>query len=112
MQLSLLSAEIQEFINSSLQANISKLALSKNPFPELDWKEIINQIVSKKKSNQKPKLTPNDTEENIVIESNATQIFCQSIVKYGINKGNHCSFKIHQNGLCKRHYHLLEIKNI
>lgn len=53
MQLSLLSAEIQEFINSSLQANISKLALSKNPFPELDWKEIINQIVSKNKSRHK-----------------------------------------------------------
>jgi hypothetical protein len=68
--------------------------------------------LSKKKSNQKPKLTPNDTEENIVIESNATQIFCQSILKYGFNKGNHCSFKIHQNGLCKRHYHLLEKKNI
>jgi len=67
--------------------------------------------LSKKKSNQKPKLTPNDTEENIVIESNTTLIFCQSIVKSGYNKGNHCSFKIHQNGLCKRHYHLLE-KNI
>jgi 16S rRNA G966 N2-methylase RsmD len=53
MQLSLLSAEIQEFINSSLQANISKLALSKNPFPEVDWKEIINQIVSKNKSQHK-----------------------------------------------------------
>lgn len=53
MQLSLLSAEIQEFINSSLQANISKLALSKNPFPEVDWKEIINQIVSKNKSKHK-----------------------------------------------------------
>lgn len=53
MQLSLLSAEIQEFINSTLQANISKLALSKNPFPEVDWKEIINQIVSKNKSQHK-----------------------------------------------------------
>ena len=53
MQLSLLASDIQEFINSSLQANISKLALSKNPFPKEDWKEIINQIVSKKKSNQK-----------------------------------------------------------
>ena len=53
MQLSLLASDIQEFITASLQANISKLALSKNPFPEVDWKEIINQIVSKKKSNQK-----------------------------------------------------------
>jgi hypothetical protein len=53
MQLSLLSAEIQEYIHNSLQVNISKLALSKNPFPEVDWKEIINQIVSKNKSQHK-----------------------------------------------------------
>ena len=53
MQLSLFATHIQEFINSSLQANISKLALSKNPFPEVDWKEIINQIVSKNKSQHK-----------------------------------------------------------
>lgn len=53
MQLSLLSAEIQEYIHNSLPVNISKLALSKNPFPEVDWKEIINQIVSKNKSQHK-----------------------------------------------------------
>ncbi|WP_396181132.1 class I SAM-dependent methyltransferase [Flavobacterium sp.] len=53
MQLSLLASDIQEFITASLQANISKLALSKNPFPEVDWKEIINQIVSKNKSQHK-----------------------------------------------------------
>ena len=47
MDLSILTTEIQDFINNSLQANVSKLALSKNPFPEIDWKEIINQIVSK-----------------------------------------------------------------
>ena len=46
MNLSILSTEIQKFINNSLQANISKSALSKNPFPEIDWKEIINQKVN------------------------------------------------------------------
>ena len=44
MNLDILTTEIQDFITNSLQANISKLALSKNPFPEIDWKEIINQI--------------------------------------------------------------------
>ena len=53
MDLSILTTEIQDFINISLQANVSKLALSKNPFPEIDWKEIINQIVSKNKSKSK-----------------------------------------------------------
>lgn len=53
MNIAILATEIQEFINNSLQANISKLALSKNPFPEIDWKEIINQIVSKNKTKNK-----------------------------------------------------------
>lgn len=53
MDLNILTTEIQEFINNSLQANISKLALSKNPFPELDWKEVINQIIAKNKSKSK-----------------------------------------------------------
>ena len=53
MDLSILKTEIQDFISNSLQANVSKLALSKNPFPKEDWKEIINQIVSKNKSQHK-----------------------------------------------------------
>lgn len=53
MNLNILSTEIQNFITNSLQANVSKLALSKNPFPEIDWKEIINQIVSKNKAKNK-----------------------------------------------------------
>jgi len=71
--------------------------------------------VTKKKFNKQPKPKPMETEENIIlediaIESNTIPIFCQRIVKYGFNKGNHCSFKIHQDGLCKRHYKLLEKK--
>ncbi|MEY2702477.1 MAG: hypothetical protein RLY43_1110 [Bacteroidota bacterium] len=49
----LLSKEIQEFITNSLQSNIAKLALSKNPFPEVEWKEILTQIVSKNKARTK-----------------------------------------------------------
>lgn len=53
MNLNIITTEIQDFIDKSLQANISKLALSKSPFPEIDWKEIINQIVSKNKAKNK-----------------------------------------------------------
>ena len=108
--------EEKEKMKKQIMIEKQKLMEQKNKAKEelkkikLELKNAKPQL-TKKKSNQKPKLTPNDTEENIVIESNATQIFCQSIVKYGFNKGNHCSFKIHQNGLCKRHYHLFE-KNI
>ena len=53
MIVGLLSKEIQEFITNSLQSNIAKLALSKNPFPEVEWKEILTQIVSKNKAKNK-----------------------------------------------------------
>lgn len=53
MILDILTKEIQEFITNSLQSNIAKLALSKNPYPEVEWKEILTQIVSKSKAKSK-----------------------------------------------------------
>ena len=41
--------EIQCFINENIDKSITKLALQKNPFPNLDWISILNQIESKKK---------------------------------------------------------------
>ncbi len=49
----LLSEEIQEFINKNIDSNISKLALQKNPFPEVAWVEILTQIASKNKAREK-----------------------------------------------------------
>lgn len=53
MDESLLSAEIQEFINSNLNADVSKLALQKNKFPDTDWTSILNQIAAKQKAKTK-----------------------------------------------------------
>ena len=53
MNKTILTDEIQEFITQSLNNNIVQLALSKNPFPEVEWKEIINQIVAKQKGKEK-----------------------------------------------------------
>lgn len=50
---SLLSSEIQEFINSNLNADIAKLALQKNRFPNTDWTFILNQIAAKQKAKKK-----------------------------------------------------------
>ncbi|MEZ4837577.1 class I SAM-dependent methyltransferase [Flavobacterium sp.] len=49
----LLSEEVQHFINSNTEVSISQLALQKNPFPELNWKEILNQIDAKSKAKDK-----------------------------------------------------------
>lgn len=45
--------EVQEFIEANLNEGISRLALQKNPFPNLDYKLIINQLEAKSKSKDK-----------------------------------------------------------
>ena len=53
MDLNLLNPEIQKFINANIDKNISKLALQKNPFPEVEWISILNQIEAKTKAKLK-----------------------------------------------------------
>jgi hypothetical protein len=49
----LLTEEVQDFIQSNLDVNHTELALKKNPFPSIDYPELINQIVAKKKAKDK-----------------------------------------------------------
>ncbi len=49
----LLEPDIQDYINAHLGADIAKMALSKNPFEEIDFKEILNQISAKTKAENK-----------------------------------------------------------
>lgn len=67
MIISLLSNEIQEFISNNLEINITKLALQKNPFPEIPWIEILNQVAAKNKA--KEKLPTWYATENIIYPS-------------------------------------------
>lgn len=53
LDLLLLNPEIQAFINANIGTSISKLALQKNPFPEVDWIRILNQIEAKSKAKDK-----------------------------------------------------------
>ncbi|MGQ7947459.1 THUMP-like domain-containing protein [Flavobacterium sp. WC2509] len=53
MNLDLLNPKIQEFIDLNIGASISKLALQKNPFPEVEWISILNQIAAKSKAKSK-----------------------------------------------------------
>lgn len=49
----LLLPEVQKFIEANLESSLSKLALQKNPFPEIEWKVILNQIETKAKAKEK-----------------------------------------------------------
>jgi hypothetical protein len=49
----LLNVALQDFITENIGNDISKLALQKNPFPEIDWINILNQIAAKTKAKEK-----------------------------------------------------------
>jgi len=49
----LLQDAIQEFIDVNINTDVQKLALKKNPFPDYDWKLIVNQIQAKQKAQHK-----------------------------------------------------------
>ncbi|MBP1225203.1 THUMP-like domain-containing protein [Flavobacterium sp. 1355] len=53
MNTSILHQNIQDFISQNIGTPISKLALQKNPFPEVDWILILNQIEAKSKAKEK-----------------------------------------------------------
>jgi 16S rRNA G966 N2-methylase RsmD len=138
MQLSLLSAEIQEYIHNSLQVNISKLALSKNPFPEVDWKEIINQIVSKNKSQHKlptwfntdniyypPSISIEQTSSEITAKYKSELIFGTSLIDltggFGVDdyyfskkfeRVIHCERNVALSEIVQHNYGVLNVNNI
>jgi hypothetical protein len=49
----ILNPEIQQFIDSQLGVSIPQLALQKNPFPDIEWIKIVNQIEAKAKARTK-----------------------------------------------------------
>lgn len=138
MNLSILTTEIQDFISNSLQANISKLALSKNPFPEVDWKEVINQIVSKNKSKSKlptwfstngiyypPSISIEQTSSEITAKYKSELLSGKSIIDltggFGVDcyyfskkfeKVTHCEKNTELSVIVKHNYEKLNVKNI
>ncbi|KRB58135.1 class I SAM-dependent methyltransferase [Flavobacterium sp. Root186] len=67
MNTSILSKNIQDFITLNSSESITKLALQKNPFPDVEWILILNQIEAKSKA--KDKLPTWFAAENIIYPS-------------------------------------------
>ncbi|RTY93601.1 class I SAM-dependent methyltransferase [Flavobacterium sp. GT3R68] len=53
MDKKILDSEFQNFIIDNIDKDVAKLALQKNPFPEIPWLEILNQIAAKSKAKEK-----------------------------------------------------------
>ncbi|WPR70818.1 class I SAM-dependent methyltransferase [Flavobacterium sp. NG2] len=49
----ILESKIQDFINQNIGTSLAQLALQKNPFPEVEWIDILKQIEAKTKSKDK-----------------------------------------------------------
>lgn len=49
----ILDKAVQNYINSNLNADVNKIALSKSPFPSINASELANQILAKKKAEKK-----------------------------------------------------------
>ncbi|WP_116788360.1 class I SAM-dependent methyltransferase [Flavobacterium psychrotrophum] len=49
----LLQPEIQEYIRKHTDDNVTKLALQKNPFPEVQFTEVLNQVAARQKAKEK-----------------------------------------------------------
>ena len=77
--------EVQDFIETNLNESISKLALQKNPFPDLDYKLIINQLEAKSKA--KDKLPTWFSSKNIIYPSKISveQTSSEKTAKYKSN---------------------------
>lgn len=53
MDFTILQPQIQEFIEQQIGNSISKIAFQKNPFPDVEWISILNQIEAKTKAKDK-----------------------------------------------------------
>ena len=53
MNPAILHTEVQQFINKNLNANIAKILFKGSPFKDVSAKELVTQIISKKKCQKK-----------------------------------------------------------
>ena len=88
-----LKPEVQEFIEQKKQESIEKIAFQKNPFPELNWSFILQQIEGKQKTIQKlptwyqtknivfpPKLNIEQTSSEVTAQYKASLVSGQSLI--------------------------------
>lgn len=134
----ILQKEVQDFINAHLFTDVQKLALKKNPFPELDYKIILNQIISKGKSKEKLPTWFNTKEiiypEKISIEQTSSEKTAQykaelvsgeSLIDltggFGVddyyfakkvNKVTHCEINLELSEIVKHNFRALKVENI
>jgi hypothetical protein len=134
----LLQAEIQNFINLNIESNITELALKKNPFPELDYTVLLNQILAKQKAKLKlptwfdaqniifpEKISIEQTSSEKTAQYKASLIKGESLIDlsggFGIDdyyfakhfkEVIHCEINNNLSEIVQHNYNVLKISNI
>jgi hypothetical protein len=138
LDLKLLNPEIQQFINTNIDESLSKLALKKNPFPEVKWISILNQIEAKAKSKEKlphwfaaeniiypSKLSVEQTSSERTASYKSELVFGESLIDltggFGVDdfyfakkvkKLTHCEINTELSQIVKHNFDQLNVKNI
>lgn len=130
--------EIQIFITSQLNKNINDLALMKNPFPEYDWKWILNQIHARQKTQKKlptwfensevifpSTLSVEQTSSEVLAQYKASLLSGNTLIDltggFGVDafyfaqrfkKVVHCEFQQDLSEIVHHNFKVLEVNNI
>lgn len=133
-----LSEEVQQFIKDNTGKPVTQLALQKNPFPDIEWVEVLGQIAAREKA--KDKLPAWYTASNIIYPSKVSveQTSSEVTAKYksGLVSGEslidltggfgvddyyfaksikhvmHCELDLHLSSIAKHNFEVLGVPNI
>ncbi len=134
----LLNPLIQNYIIEQTGADITKLAMLKNPFPEIDYKIVLNQIASRTKSKDKlptwfnskniiypSKISLEQTSSEFTANYKASLVFGESIIDltggFGVDDYYfskkmttvfHCEIDSELSEIVKHNFKTLGIQNI
>lgn len=138
MDKSILSEEIQAFIDENILVDVSKLALQKNTFPKTDWIVILNQIAVKQKAKTKlptwfsaeniyypSKISVEQTSSELTAEYKSKLVSGESLIDltggFGvddfyfskkIDKIYHCEINPELSEIVKHNFSVLNVQNI
>jgi 16S rRNA G966 N2-methylase RsmD len=138
LNLEILDPQIQEFITSNIGKTVVKLALQKNPFPTVEWIDILNQIAAKTKAKEKlptwfstpniiypSKISVEQTSSEKTAEYKATIVSGEQLIDltggFGIDdfyfskkikKITHCEIDTELSAIVKHNFNQLNAENI
>ncbi|MHA3787105.1 THUMP-like domain-containing protein [Flavobacterium hauense] len=133
-----LSEEVQQFIKDNTGKPVTQLALQKNPFPDMEWTEIIGQIAAREKAKEKlpewfdtdniiypSKISVEQTSSEITAKYKSGLISGESLIDltggFGVDDYYfskrlkhvmHCEQDLHLSSIAKHNFEMLGATNI